>query len=90
MIQIWEVKKKTGRTYCHLTTLAKCFVLFLLFRAMLMAYGSFQARGQMEAADLHHSSWQRWILNLMIETRDRIHILMDISWIRFASWDRTP
>ena len=33
--------------------------------------------------DLHHSSEQRWILNPLIEARDRIHILKDTSWIRF-------
>ena len=27
--------------------------------------------------DLHHSSWQRWILNLLSEARDRTYILMD-------------
>ena len=33
--------------------------------------------------DLHHSSWQRQILNLMSEARDRICILMDASKIHF-------
>ena len=32
---------------------------------------------------LHHSSWQRWILNPVIKARDRTHILMDTSWICF-------
>ena len=27
--------------------------------------------------DEHHSSWQRWVLNPLIEARDRTHILMD-------------
>ena len=33
--------------------------------------------------DLHHSSWQRQILNPLSEARDRTHILMDASQIRF-------
>ena len=31
--------------------------------------------------DLHHSSWQHWILNTLSRARDRIHILMDTSWV---------
>ena len=33
--------------------------------------------------DLHHSSWQRWILNPLSETRNRTRNLMVPSWIRF-------
>ena len=46
-----------------------------------MAYGGSQARGQIgvAAADLHHSSQQCQILNLLSEARDRTHILMDTS-----------
>ena len=33
--------------------------------------------------DLCHSSWQCWILNPLSESRDRIHILMDISRVHF-------
>ena len=33
--------------------------------------------------DLHHSSWQGWILNPLREVRDRTHNLMDASWVRF-------
>ena len=42
-----------------------------LFRAMPAAYGSSQARGQIRvtAASLYHSSQQRQILNLLMETK---------------------
>ena len=33
--------------------------------------------------DLHHSLWQRWILNQMSEPRDRTHILMDTGQTHF-------
>ena len=33
--------------------------------------------------DLHHSSWQRWILNPLSEARDQTCELMDASQIRF-------
>ena len=33
--------------------------------------------------NLHHSSWQHWILNSLSEARDRTCILMDISQIGF-------
>ena len=33
--------------------------------------------------NLHHSSWQRWILNPLIEVRDRARNLMVPSQIRF-------
>ena len=29
--------------------------------------------------NLHHISWQRWILNSLNKARDQTHILMDIS-----------
>ena len=31
--------------------------------------------------DLHRSSWQHWIFNLLSKARDRIHILMDTSQV---------
>ena len=34
-------------------------------------------------SDLHHSSWQRRILNPLSEARDRTFVLMDASQIRF-------
>ena len=63
-------------------------VFFLLFRATLVAYGGFQAGGQIRATtaglyhstatqdlsricDLHHTSWQRWILNALSKARDQ-------------------
>ena len=61
------------------------FLSFCLFRAALGAYGGSQARGQIRAAavttitgtpdpscifELHHSSWQHWILNPLSEARD--------------------
>ena len=64
-----------------------------------MAYGGSQARSQTGAmldyttatatldpshvCNLHHSSQQCWILNLLHETRDGTCILMDTSWIHF-------
>ena len=33
--------------------------------------------------DLHHSLWQRWILNPLNKARDQTHILMVLSWIHF-------
>ena len=55
--------------------------IFFLFRAAPVALGRSQARGLMRAtaAGLHHSSWQRRILNPLSEPRDRTHILMDTS-----------
>ena len=31
--------------------------------------------------DLHHRSWQHWILNPLSDARDRTHMLMDASWV---------
>ena len=37
---------------------------------------------------LHHSSWQRWILNPLSRARDRTHVLIDTSQIHFC-WATT-
>ena len=34
-----------------------------------------------QARDLHNSSWQCQILNLLNKARDQIHILMDTTWV---------
>ena len=64
-------------------TLEIVLLVSCLFRAAPAAYESSQARGQIGAAaaslhhrdlscicDLHHSSWQRHILNPLSEARD--------------------
>ena len=33
--------------------------------------------------DLHHSSWQRWILDPLSKAKDRTHIFMDPSWVSY-------
>ena len=33
--------------------------------------------------NLHHRSWQRWILNPLIKARDQTHVLMDTNQIHF-------
>ena len=38
--------------------------------------------------DLHHSSWQHWILNLLSKTRDQACILMDTSRVHYH-WPTT-
>ena len=78
-----------------------CFVLFCFFvgfKAIPLAYGSFQARSQIRAVatatamldpsrvcNLHHSSWQCWILNPLSEARDPTLTLMVPSRIHFCS-----
>ena len=48
------------------------FIFILFFRASPVAYGGYQARGQIEAvpAGLYHRSQQRQILNSQIKARD--------------------
>ena len=71
---------------------------FCLFRAEPTAYGSSQAKGEIGAPaatatatqdlsrtyDLHHSSWQHWILNPPSGARDRTCVLMD-TWVTAVS-----
>ena len=51
-----------------------------------MAYGSFQARGQIGAIAviLHRSSWQHQILNPLNKARNQTCILMDTSWVYYC------
>ena len=39
----------------------------------------FTSESVTEGHDLHHSSWQRQILNPLSEARDRTHVLMGTS-----------
>ena len=58
---------------------------FLLFSSAPMAFGGSQARRPIgaTAAGLHHSSWQRWLLNPLSKARVQTHNLMVPSWICF-------
>ena len=38
--------------------------------------------------DLHHTSWQRWILNPLSRARDQTHILIDANWVCYC-WATT-
>ena len=60
------------------------FCLFAISWAAPAAYGSSQARGQIEAVatSLHHNSRQRRILNPLSKARDRTRNLMVPSRIR--------
>ena len=68
------------------------FCILSFFRAAPKAYGDSQARGLIGAVaaglhqscicDLHHSSWQHWILNPLREAKDGTCNLMVSSQIR--------
>ena len=48
----------------------------------LLAYTTATAKADpSRICDLHHSSWQRWILDPLSKVRDWTHILMDTSCI---------
>ena len=38
--------------------------------------------GSKPVCDLHHNSWQHWILNPLNEARDRTCILVNTFWVR--------
>ena len=40
---------------------------------------SHRMRDPSHVCDLHHSSWQCWILNALSKARDQAHILMDTN-----------
>ena len=51
----------------------------------LLAYTTATATWEpSQVCDLHHSSWQCWILDPLTEARDQTHILMVTSWIHFC------
>ena len=51
----------------------------------LLAYTTVTATQDLSwVYDLHHSSWQRWILNPLNEAEDETCILVDASQIRFC------
>ena len=47
----------------------------------LLPYTRASNTGPSHICDLHHSSWQYWILNPLSETRDRTHILIGTNWV---------
>ena len=50
----------------------------------LLAYATATAISDLSRiCDLYHSSWQRWILNLLSKTRDQTCILLDASWVHY-------
>ena len=74
-------KKETKVLFSNLwTQIYDDFLSFFLFlfRAAPLAYGDSQARGPIgaTAANLHHSSRQLQILNLLSKARDQTHNLM--------------
>ena len=59
------------------------FFLVFFFRATPVAYMEIPRLGvkPCHVCDLHHSSWQHWILNPLSRARDRTHILKDTIWV---------
>ena len=56
--------------------------LWVELQLQLSAYTTVtEAQGLSHICDLHHSSWQRWILNPLSTARDQTCILIDISWV---------
>ena len=50
----------------------------------LLAYATATAvRDLSHVCDLHHSSWQHWILNPLSGARDRTHVLMDSNRVHY-------
>ena len=51
----------------------------------LLAYATATATQDLSyVCDLHHSSWQCWILNPLKEARDQICILIDTSQVHYC------
>ena len=42
-----------------------------------------QQQDPSRGCDLHHSSWQYWILNTLSEARDQTQDLVDTSWVHY-------
>ena len=54
------------------------------WKLLLLAYATATATQDLSCDwDLHHSSWQCWILNPLSKARDQTRILMDTSQIRY-------
>ena len=56
--------------------------LGLKLELQLPAYATATATRDLSLiCDLHHSSWQGWILNPLSEARDQTHVLLYASWV---------
>ena len=54
------------------------------FELQLEAYTTATAMLDLSCVcDLHHSSWQCWIVNTLREARDRTHVFIDPSWVHY-------
>ena len=50
----------------------------------LMAYPTAPATWDpSHVCNLHHSSWQRWILNPLSKARDQTHVLVDARQVHY-------